>query len=289
MAAETFAAFPIWILLAFRSYEILLPILLSISIAGTTKNNVTRSAIVFSIAAFAMGGAMFSRGAVALLLLLMLIYTQNMLSRKKLRTLLVWTASAGLAAAAVVTIQRATLQQAALDSNFYAREFLERLDGLEIVSKLSNEAGTFSSGIEPTAIAVPLIASLSFLPGAAELKMAGLTTVKAVILASYFGIDSRDVNSFFILDTYYIGGWSFVILAFFTVGACANFLDSRIGLHNNKIRACLLIAAASNFLILEREFIGFIFGTLRDVIIVFFALKLLCDYKTIMNSSIIDR
>ena len=275
VAAEMFASFPVWILIIFRVYEILLPVVISLIFIERSRRFAPWVAFFFSIAAFALGGAMYSRAAVAWLVMLIVVFVQNIFTYNQIRMFFIRAIIFSVIGAAIVTLQRASFQQTTLDSDFYNREFLERLDGLEVVSKLSNASGTFNLGVGPEAILVPMLASLSFLPGAVELKGAGVTTVKAVILTRYFDVNQLDINSFFILDTFYTGGWVFVVVAFLIVGALSRLIDSRIDFQNKSILTSLTLAAAMNLLILEREFVGMIIGTLRDFFIFYIFFQLM--------------
>jgi hypothetical protein len=275
VAAELFASFPLWALATFRVYEVMTPIILAALILDQPKRMISRVGLLLSVLAFAMGGAIFSRSAVALLILLLLIFLQNSFRASQIRLIAVTGIALGVIVGSVVTLNRATIQGTDLDTSFFGREFFERLDGLEVVSLISSEFGTFSMGIQPQIIAVPVIVALSFLPGAAELKAAATTTIKSMILADYLDSDFRDINSFYVLDAYYTGGLPLVVISSMIVGALARTVDKRIGRKGAHAAQCLMVAASINFVMLEREFVGMLLGTLRDWFLIYVFLKVL--------------
>ena len=160
-------------------------------------------------------------------------------------------------------------------SQYIETEFVQRLDGLEVVSKVASIHGYQPFGINVSAF-IPLIKShIPFLQEAAAYKAAGLTTIKAGILSNELGETARDINSFIILDAYYLGGLLGVGCAGFAIGLLAGFVDKRIGLGRGKVVFVGMVSIAMNLLILEREMLGMAISIVRDFVILLFAFTII--------------
>jgi fumarate reductase subunit D len=268
-------------LIVIRTLEVFFPYLIAISFFAywTTRTNIALLPLLALMAAFLSSGAINSRSQVIILGLSALIMLQNVLSPHDIRRLLKVLVVLGAAVVSVVTLVRLS-QELDVDAGNYARdEFVKRLDGLEVTSKLIQGSGVKPLGTDPQSLLSPIFSVIPVSDRTTELKELALTTIKANILQNEFSSNERDINSFVITDAYYAGGLIGVLVVGWGFGALTRAVDSRIGATRTRCVHLLLVAAVCNGLALERETTGILIGTLRDWLLLVVLMAVLCKWR----------
>jgi hypothetical protein len=204
-------------------------------------------------------------------MLLVVVILQNRIQRKTLAKLAAYLFVGGLIIISTVTAFRLMNESKRDLSQYIETEFFQRLDGLEVASKLVGIHGYQPFGINTSAAIYPIISQFPFSQKAVELKAEGLTTVKASILSNELGEVTRDVNSFVVLDAYYLGGLLGVGCTGFLVGLLSRLIDRSIALSKSWVMFVGMVAIAINLIILEREILGMATSIVRDFVILTFA------------------
>lgn len=278
-AGILFSEIPIFDLIGFRVFELLLPFIIAHLIVKKIKFKLDLSdkfLILFLLPALALSGLAFSRSQAFFLLVSSAIILQNSLDRRQFRKLLI---SAVITAATIfvaVSMHRLTFNSADSLSAHFSDEISKRLDGLELISLLIETYGYSLTGVNPSAIAAPILSSIPFLPAAVELKANSSTTIKSIILAVEFGSLQGDTNSFVIVDGYYWGGIIGLMFSAVFLGYAAKKVDQRILASKGIVMNSLFIALACNIIYMEREFINILIGTARDFTIYTVILFIIC-------------
>jgi len=277
--AVLFSGIPFYEVIAFRIYEVVLPLVLSLIFLIWSLNKKTvandrlfiRLILVFFFISVSilLSGVLNSRSQFAILLLSMIVICQNSIPRAALRKYVKLGAVVGIFIAASVSLKR-FLSIDDLSTEYLIAEFITRLDGLELISRLASDQEISWTGINFLSLMVPLIASMPFLPEAIELKAQALTTIKANILFLEYNSVQRDVNSFVVLDIYYIAGLFGLAFAGSLIGFSVRWVDSNVLASKGLIKFSLATAMTFNLIILEREFISIFLGILRDWLILYF-------------------
>lgn len=272
-AGALFASIPLSLLVFFRLYEVLLPLFLSLLVArffnAEKISTIEIAATIILVASIGFSGALYSRSQVAFLMVTVLVLTQNTVDKTTRRNLLASAFFIALMFVATVTFYRWSSPEIYAGDEYFIQAFLERLDGLEVLSNLIKDGGIFWTGQNPDAIWPPLISSIPMLPEAAELKAAALTTVKATLLYTEYGSLQGDINSFAMLDPYYWGGVVGLIFAGAFLGYVSKWVDKNIGQAKSKAIAALQVAIACNIMIMEREYISMLTNIVRDWIVIY--------------------
>jgi hypothetical protein len=237
--------------------------------------------------ALVLSGLAFSRSQAFFLLACTAIMLQNSFTRRQFRKLLVSTAMAATMVFVLVSVYRLTVNPIDNFSEHFSEEILKRVDGLELISLLIETYGYPLTGVNTSAVAVPVVSSIPFLPAAAELKANALTTIKSFILANEFGSMQRDTNSFVIVDIYYWGGIVGLMLSAVLLGCAAKKVDERILLSKGIAMNSLFFALACNIVYLEREFITILIGTARDFTIYTAIFFVICKKPKIQPKNVI--
>lgn len=298
VAAELFANISPTELIPFRTLEISLSFLMSIILLNINEKKysfpINFFLLIIIIFAFVILGASSSRSATGLFILSVLLINQNKISTKKLFRLSYQSAAvAGIVFFVVTLFRLSTASDNGNLDDYIAAEVLQRMDGLEIVSKIIDKYGYHLAGINLNSIMSSLIAMIPFSDEAVQLKLTAYTTVKAVILDQELDSQFRDINSFIILDSYYWGG----ILGVTGIGGMiayfSRLVDKRIGVTSEWIFQLFLVSIVINFVVLEREAIGIIFSVMRDwIVLCFMSIIFLsrqnqnsfsADYSTLKN------
>lgn len=282
--AALFSEIPVIDLVAFRVFELLLPFIVAHLITKkiNLKLGLTDRILAVSLTlALAFSGLAFSRSQTFFLLACSAIILQNSLNRRQFHKLLISTATIAALAFVSVSVYRATFNPIDSFSAHFSDEIVKRIDGLELISLLVDTYGYPLTGINPSAIAAPILSSIPFLPAAVELKANALTTIKSIILALEFGSMQGDTNSFIIVDVYYWGGVIGLMLSAVFLGYAAKKVDQRILISKGIVMNSLLIALACNIIYMEREFINILIGTARDFTIFTVVLFVICKKSKI--------
>lgn len=270
-AAELFASINPGVLITFRVFEVLMPVWLvaAISKAHSAKrfSSVDSLCLVMLVIAIACSGIAYSRSQLFLFLMTTVVMAQHLVPRRALRKVLILSALGGGLVFALVSMSRWSSEEVIDPQRYLEREVLTRVDGLEIVSDLYSWYGPTMFGVDSTAALNPLISSIPFLPGAQELKVDALTTVKSMILDSEYHSSARDVNAFVVLDAFYWGGLSAVALTGVLLGFFARLVDAKIGRYSSALTQAFLFAVAANIIIMERESLSMALGIARDFVI----------------------
>lgn len=273
-AAELFASIPIYALLVFRSFEVMLPFLLSLFVVQVFErrwqSSIDKIVVAILILAIGFSGAIYSRGQIFYLLASVIVILQNSIDEVIFKRLLLRaTALTSFFVIGVSIYRWLSFEADEAYGVYFSREFLARLDGLEVISYLTAREGVSWFGLNPSAIFSPLISAIPFLPEASELKATAMTSVKANILYHEFGSSQGDINSFVLLDSYYWGGILGLVGAGFVLGYASRCVDRYIGKTTMRGVAALLVAAAGNVVFMEREFISMLINVVRDWLIVY--------------------
>ena len=277
-AAELFAGIPTLVLMVFRSLEISMPMLMAVMVIKVFDGHpLSRLDICISIAliiAFFSLGAANSRSATGLFLVIILVISQNRIPRRLLNKTIGYFLLFGVIFFLGVTAIRSVDDVGRSFDEYFSAEVVQRLDGLEVVSEIVSIHGYQLLGINPSAALIPLIALVPFLDEAVQLKANALTSVKAVMLERELGSELRDINSFVVLDAYYLGGFIGVVIVGFIIGLLARWVDLYIGRRVGVVLFVGMVSIASNLLIIEREALGMTVSMFRDFIILFFVFRL---------------
>jgi len=262
----------------FRSLGIMLPIFLAIVIGEILKQKriktLTIITVIILMFAFFITGAASSRIALGLYLLMALIINQNLISSSQLRKISFYFIIFTMFMYFFVTIHRILSGDSRDLFEYVSAEVLQRLDGLEVISKIVELHGYQFTGINPVAILNPIISSIPFLNTALILKADAMTTVKSLVMFLEFDSPLRDVNSFLVLDVYYWGGMVSLIIVAYVVGWAARLVDRGIGMSRGWVHQLFLIALVVNLTVLESESISLILGTFRNWLILLFCCNL---------------
>jgi hypothetical protein len=283
-AAMMFSEIPAIDLVVFRVFELLFPFIIAHLIIKLIKLKLNLPDKFLALClglALVLSGLAFSRSQTFFLLACSAIILQNSLDRRQFRKLLISTATAAVLMFILVSVYRMTFNPPDNLSAHFSDEILKRVDGLELISLLIESYGYPPTGINPSAIAAPIVSSTPFLPAAVELKANALTTIKSIILALEFGSLQGDTNSFIILDVYYWGGVIGLMLSAVFLGYAAKKVDQRILISKGIAMNSLLIALACNIIYMEREFINILIGTARDFAIYSIILFIICKKRKI--------
>lgn len=282
-AAELFASLPLVVLFSFRTLEISLPMLVAafvINIFDGGRHKLVDSCLMaILIATFFLMGAASSRIATGIFLMTILVISQNRISYRSLRRLFGSFVVMGALLFIMVTSFRMISDVGRDFSEYLNEELIRRLDGLEVVSDIVSLYGYQLFGINFSASVDPLTALLPFSDEATQLKMDAMTSVKAYVLANEFGSTQRDINSFIIMDVYYLTGLFGVFFVGLAIGLIARCVDNVIGLNTRPFVFVGIIAIAMNLMILEREMLGIIFFMMRDFIILLVVFSLVFERR----------
>lgn len=272
--AELFAAIPFYEIIVFRIYEVILPFVLALVYVSYIYNGSDLGArrakigVVFSaffvLIAVMFSGVLHSRSQLGFLLFSTLAIIQNAIPLFVFKKYLKKAALIGLLFIFGVTLSRLVSADGEFSGEYFIAEFIGRLDGLEIVSKLYLDYDISWTGISFSVLFFPIVAALPFLPQAIDLKAQALTTVKANILFLDYGSSQRDINSFVILDVYYTTGILGLALAGFAIGFAAKWVDRNIMNSAGMVKLAFAAAVACNLIFLEREFVSHVLGIFRD-------------------------
>lgn len=288
-AGELFASIPFYELAVLRSFEILLPFLLSMLVVRVYRHGqmsyLDKATSLMLVLAIGLSGAMNSRSQIAFLMMSIIVVIQNNINRLTLKRFIFYSVLLALAFIVGVSAYRALSIDAGVDEEYLRSEFLARLDGLEIISRLTAEGDLSWFGVNQAALLPPLISSVPFLPEAVELKAAAMTSVKANILYNEFWSPLGDINSFVILDVYYWGGVCGLIVAGVVLGYVARWADSRVGRGATKGSTALSIAVATNLVFMEREFISMLINIFRDWTVLYLFLLMFFRKKFSIGSN----
>lgn len=294
-AAELFASIPIYVLAVFRTFEVILPLAISMLLAKVIRRDITshqkRWQFVDTVCGLSMGsalllsGALYSRSQLTFILVSVLVLVQNLVGKVILKQIVLRTIAVGILVLIGVSLYRwASLEDGVPDGYFF-REIVVRLDGLEVVSRLISDHGLSWGGVNFHVIFAPLVSAVPFLPEAAELKALALTTVKANILYHEYGSPQRDINSFMVLDVYYWGGMIGLVLSGLVVGIAARWVDRNVGTSKGLTKTALMVAIASNILFMEREFVLVVINTVRDWFIIYLFMALFVRRSSLGTSA----
>ncbi len=291
-AATLFSGIPLLHLAVFRVFELLMPFMVAHLIAKKVNfklNLADKILILCLILAFALSGLAFSRSQAFFLLACSIIILQNSLNRQKFNILFIYTILIAVFVFFLVSLYRISSTSADDFSVYFSDEILKRLDGLELISSLIEIYGYPLTGVNPSAIASPIVSSIPFLSTGLELKANALTTVKSNILAFEFENLQGDTNSFVIADVYYWGGAVGLIFSAAFLGYAAKKVDQGILISKSIVKNSLFIALAYNIIYMEREFINMLIGTIRDFAIYSLILFFICKKRRVRSTAVSDK
>ncbi len=270
-AAMRAAQVPPLFVVIFRSLGIALPVFIAIVMAEILKCKrikiLTIVTVIILIFVFFITGGASSRIALGLYLLMALIINQHLLTTRQFRRISFYFILIAMFMYSAATILRVLSGDSRDLFEYVSAEVLQRLDGLEIVSRLVELHGYQFTGINPVAILNPIISSIPFLDNALILKADALTTVKSIVMIQEYDSSLRDVNSFVVLDVYYWGGMVALVIVAYVVGWTARLVDRGIGMSRGLVYQCFLMAAVVNLTVLESESISLILGIFRTWLI----------------------
>jgi len=258
-------------LLVFKSYALLYPIVTAILIREVFLHKKTRLLIkffsiiyIFTILFFL--GGLFARASIVLLFVFVAIFLQNNISSETKSLLINYS----LLTISTLVGLLVFVRYSDMDTSvvlFIESQFLSRLDGLEILSLLIESKGISFADFKISILSMPLIALIPFFPGAQEIKESGLTSIKSNMLLNDFNITVFDINSFSILDIYYIFGFLGVVFFSSVVSFLSLKIDNFFGTFSSRTLMIASVAFIMNVMILEREAIGIFTGSIRDFIV----------------------
>ena len=277
-AAELFASIPLQVLVVFRSFELILPYFLGVFIFQIHDKEklsaIDKVAAVMLAIGFIFSGAANSRSQTFFILAIAVVLVQNVIAKEKIKKLLTISFFTAVLAVFFVSLARLISIDGGTADGYFTREFLVRLDGLEVISRLIEENGISLFGLNSSAIFYPIISSIPFLSEANELKATALTTVKSNLIFQEFGSLQGDINSFVLLDVYYWGGMVGVMVSGLSIGLFASWVDKNVGIASKLLWQALAVAIAGNIVYMEREFVSMLLGITRDWFIFYIFMKL---------------
>lgn len=277
-AAELFASIPLGALVVFRSFELILPYFFGVFIFQIYDKGklsaIDKIAAIMLVFGFIFSGATNSRSQTFFILAIAVVLVQNVITKEKIKKLLRISFLIAVLVVFFVSLSRLMSIDGGIADGYYTREFLVRLDGLEVISRLIDENGISLFGLNSSAIVSPIISSIPFLSAANELKAAALTTVKSNLIFQEFGSLQGDINSFVLLDPYYWGGMVGVLVAGFLIGLFASWADRNVGIASKLVWHALAVAIVGNIIYMEREFISMLLSIIRDWFIFYIFMKL---------------
>lgn len=277
-AAKLFASIPLEALVVFRSFELIIPYFLGVFIFQIYNKGklsaIDKVAAVMLAVGFIFSGAASSRSQTFFILAIAVVLVQNVIAKEQIKKLLSISFLIAVLVVFFVSLSRLMSIDGGIADGYFTREFLARLDGLEVISRLIEENGISLFGLNPSAIFSPIISSIPFLSAANELKAASLTTVKSNLIFQEFGSLQGDINSFALLDPYYWGGMVGVLVSGFLIGLFARWVDRNVGIASKLVWHALAVAIAGNLVYMEREFISMLLGIIRDWFIFYIFMQL---------------
>lgn len=294
--ALRFAELPLFDLFLIRLFEILLPAYIVIACWRLVKDN-TRTpwwALTAASCAFLFSGSLDSRARWLTLALIGLGFVAIPLrgSRSALKVGLILTVVGVLGFAFVgVTRSLNALDDARQTlSNQGEREgpvigelqleerqalileWVARLDGLELISRVSNESNLSWHGTGDFGILKNSQSMIPFLPSAKELKLSGQTAPKNYILKNVLQTDQLDTNNSAVTDVMYFGGLPLLTLVFTMIGAAAGLIDRALrsgSWRSTGLTMAGTLAIGLNLLRLEADTMSIVLNSARDFAILF--------------------
>lgn len=270
-AGELFSSIPVYALIAFRSFEIVLPFIMSVIIINcvektkiSLKDSVLTSILVVT---FYLLGAGSSRAATLILIITLLVLIQNRIPKEAIVRLGTILITISILALSIIQLNRLDSDERTI-SEYAASEVINRLDGIELLSKLTEIHELKLTGINIKSAYNALISLMPLSERSIELKAEGLTTIKSVALDEEFGSKERDHNSFIIFDIYYLFGLMGILGFGLLLGLACCFVDKKIFLNQGAVGLIATVTIGTNLIILEREFFGLIISAFRDFVII---------------------
>jgi len=274
--AELYSSMPIQSLLMLRLFEISYwPVMVSLIYFFRTRSVRVNSFQAFCfipiVAAFFFTGTLDSRSKlIAPIIFLYILFRHDISfkniikSKKGFLTLLILT---------ILFFAVGASRMGAYDSipEFVMTEFVQRTDGLELLSRVSSELGAIPfAGTRDPLVFLNFVAMIPFLDQAAELKALGLTSSKGYLLAQVLGSNKMDINNSVLTDPYYFGGVLGVIVFGLLYGFYTRRIDSIIkngAIWRSRWLSAFGLAVVLNAWRVETDLFGLIFVVLRDAVI----------------------
>lgn len=155
-------------------------------------------------------------------------------------------------------------------TSYVLADFVSRLDGLELSSKLTREGTSSLLGTWDFNVFSNFISAVPFLDSATELKAAGMTSSKNYLLQEVLGSSQFDINNSVITDLYYFGGYFFLVIGGIFYGYFVKRFD--LIMKSNRIwkgRASLafMMSFMMNAFRFEADYFGVILSIFRDFLI----------------------
>jgi hypothetical protein len=150
-------------------------------------------------------------------------------------------------------------------------EVFQRLDGLNLVTKLRESRLLSYYGEFDPMILSPLISKIPLLDAAREAKLMGRTSSKQYYIQDILRNKNLDDSNSMIADPLYFGGIAGLILCFALLGYLAMRFDAfirRRRLFEGRIETTLAIAFGTSFIMFENDFVFAIVTMLQSLILV---------------------
>lgn len=155
---------------------------------------------------------------------------------------------------------------------YLLNEYVKRLDGIELISRLDNAVNIPFYGTYDYRMWSNLIAMVPFLESARELKAEGLTSSKSYFLQVILNTKEFDSNNSLVTDLYYFGGYLLTFFGAMVYGFIVMKFDR--ALRNKYIwKNRAILAFMCSFFIngwqFENGYTGVVVSTIRDFIILY--------------------
>jgi len=156
--------------------------------------------------------------------------------------------------------------------SYLVSDVLKRLDGLELISRISIAGYIPFSGTLDFLVFSNFVASIPFLEDATELKAAGMTSSKQYLLKYILGVNEIDMNNSFVTDLFYFGGYPLLVIGSAGYGFLVKKVDTLLkgeAWLGSRAMLAMLMAFVINAFKIEMDFFGTILDILRDIPIIY--------------------
>lgn len=277
--AELFSQIPLPSLITLRTYEILfypIVIFLTYSLYHQKTIRAFDFVLIFSLfLSFLVSGVVDSKLKLILPVFVFFIFLPSWIRNDIIKrnkyifvgiVALIFLAFVGLIFNRYMSIEGANF------SLFFLKDFIYRVDGIQLLSMLSESGRASPFGTYDNNMFIFFIAKIPFLEVSNELKILGLTSSKAYLLNEVLFMDMVDFNNTMITDLYYYGGYLFLFAGVSLYGFLIQRFDQYIQsgyLLENRVRAAFYISFALTTLLIERDFFGMLIDILRNFILIY--------------------
>jgi hypothetical protein len=296
--ADLYSSIPLHSLLILRLFEIVYwPIMIS-TLYFFRKRNFRFGGLYFlclvpAISAFFFTGVLDSRSKFILPIIFMyIVFRHDNFIRSRMTPIkLILLVFIMFLAFFTVAVSRVGAYGSILD--WILIEFIQRTDGLELLSRVSSEIGSIPLfGTRDPLIFLNFVAMIPFLDQAIELKALGLTSSKMYLLTQVLGSTKIDINNSILTDPYYFAGVFGLIIVGVIYGYFVRKVDNLTkvgGIWRTRWVSACGFAFVLNAWRFESDLFGLLFVITRDIVIFYILFTFLTSRRYEARRNLLDR